>query len=345
MREWLFACMRARCRLGTAVFRVDDRIDHDPVLLVRLDFAKPYPYPLFFRAGDMLADIIRLDRNFAVAAVDQHGEPDRARPPGLEDDAERALHRLAGIDDVVDDHHRAVFQAERLGLGVLDPGPVNPLFVAADLDLAGLDFSPMIFFDLRGDAPRQPGPVGLDAEEHQAPGVLAVLDDLLAHLPDRLPDILLGHEAPLRAALVGLVAELLGLLDGIENRQLAAPEPVGDGVAERNVARAVAPRDGVADVFDLELVVAIEAAEHERAAGRGEKRLERRARGEAFGPRDAVGVGALGRERLRAPVKRLLFPRGRGLGDAAGGQQEPEQRHPDLHAVGRLLAVDAAAVR
>src|SRR5205814_1345069 len=70
--------------------------------------------------------------------------------------------------------------------------------------------------------------------------ILAVLEDLPADVADRRVDLLLIHDIALRPAFVRLVAQLFGLLDRIENRELAAAEPFRNIVAEGGVARAIA---------------------------------------------------------------------------------------------------------
>ena len=58
--------------------------------------------------GQVLAHEVGPDRQLAVAAVDEHGELDRARPPELGERVERGPHRAAGEEDVVDEHDGAV---------------------------------------------------------------------------------------------------------------------------------------------------------------------------------------------------------------------------------------------
>src|ERR1035437_8845479 len=53
---------------------------------------------------DDLTDVVALDRQFAQTAVDQHGEPNRARPAEIGDRVERGAHRAPSVENVVDEH-------------------------------------------------------------------------------------------------------------------------------------------------------------------------------------------------------------------------------------------------
>src|ERR1700678_3417012 len=52
------------------------------------------------------SEVVGLDREFAQAAIDQHGQTNRTRPPEVGHGIERRAHRPSGIEDVVDDHDR-----------------------------------------------------------------------------------------------------------------------------------------------------------------------------------------------------------------------------------------------
>src|SRR5260370_7569076 len=61
------------------------------------------------RGGDVLADVIRTDRQLAVAAVDEHGQLDGPRAPEIHERIHRGSCRPPMVDDVVhEDDHLAV---------------------------------------------------------------------------------------------------------------------------------------------------------------------------------------------------------------------------------------------
>src|SRR5581483_9752970 len=316
-------------------FGAYDRIDHNLILFVLFDFAQLHAHALFFRAGNVLAHVVRFHRNLAVTAVDQNREAHRARAAGFEDDAERAVDRLACIDDVVDDDHRPVFHTQRLGRAVVARNSMNAFVAAEDFDLGGFDFPAVAVFDLRGDASREHGAFALDAEQREPLVPFAVLENLLADLADRGQDLFLTHDAALRPALIRLVVELFRLLDGVENRELAAREPFHDGLAERRVAGAIPARYRVADKLHLELVVAIEAAENQSAPRSRRQQLEARLGRLNLRTRDAVEVGAFRSQALRAAVKQHASMTSRSR--PRSREQKLQQRHAHRHAVGGLL--------
>ena len=58
------------------------------------------------RDRDARADVRRLDRQLAAAAVDQHRELDRRGPAEVEQLVDRRAHAAAGVEHVVDQHDR-----------------------------------------------------------------------------------------------------------------------------------------------------------------------------------------------------------------------------------------------
>src|SRR6266851_2812794 len=62
------------------------------------------------RGGDVLADVIRTDRQLAVAPVDEHGQLDGPRAPEIHERIHRGSRRPPMVDDVVhrDDRHLRV---------------------------------------------------------------------------------------------------------------------------------------------------------------------------------------------------------------------------------------------
>ena len=73
------------------------------------------------RGRDALADVVGLDRELAVAAVDEDREADRARPAEVDDAVERGADGAAGVEDVVAEDDRPSVQVE-VDLRLLDQG-------------------------------------------------------------------------------------------------------------------------------------------------------------------------------------------------------------------------------
>ena len=89
----------------------DDPLDLDAVLAVGL--VEVDPDRLLARGRHVLADMVRADRQLAVAAVDEHREPDRLRPPEVHEGVHRGADRPAGVQDVVDEDDRAPVDPRR----------------------------------------------------------------------------------------------------------------------------------------------------------------------------------------------------------------------------------------
>ena len=73
----------------------------------------------FSEVGRFLPDVVRLDRQLAVAAVDEHDQLDGARPAEVDQRVERGANRPPGVQHVVDEQDLAVVDRER-DLGAAD---------------------------------------------------------------------------------------------------------------------------------------------------------------------------------------------------------------------------------
>ncbi len=63
------------------------------------------------RGGNVLADVVGAQRQFAVAAIDQHGELHGTRAAEVAERIESGAHGAAGEQDVVDEHDEGVVDA------------------------------------------------------------------------------------------------------------------------------------------------------------------------------------------------------------------------------------------
>src|SRR4029077_3635015 len=133
--------------------------EQDGVELVHLD--ELHLDPLSAGGGQVLADVVRPDRQLAVAPVDEHGELDARRSAVVEESLDGRADRAAGVEDVVDEDDRPSVEREielrradewlsrERRLAATDGDVVA---VEGDVDGAqrGLDAGPLF------DQPRQP---------------------------------------------------------------------------------------------------------------------------------------------------------------------------------------------
>ncbi len=80
-------------------------------------FGEPDPDLLGGGGGEVLADVVRADGQFPVAAVDQHRKADDARAAEVDDRVEGGPDGPAGVQDVVNQHHNLVVDAGAGKLG------------------------------------------------------------------------------------------------------------------------------------------------------------------------------------------------------------------------------------
>ena len=91
-----------RCLLSATQ---DDAVDL--VDLVQLDLDA-----VAARGRQVLADVVGPDRQLAVAAVGENGELDAIGASVLDQRVDRGADRAAGVEDVVDEDHRAALELE-----------------------------------------------------------------------------------------------------------------------------------------------------------------------------------------------------------------------------------------
>ena len=79
-------------------------LDLDAVLVVGL--GEVDADELLARGRHVLADVVGADRQLAMAAVDEHRQPDRAGTAEVDQGVHRRADRAPGVEDVVDEHDR-----------------------------------------------------------------------------------------------------------------------------------------------------------------------------------------------------------------------------------------------
>jgi hypothetical protein len=117
-----------------------------------------------------------------VAAVDERGQLDAARPAVVEERLDCGAGRAAREEDVVDEHHRAGAEVEVQVRGV-DDGRLGPLAdvvaVEGDVDVPQRDLVAGELADECVQAARDDRAARVDADQRQALGPGVLLDDLV----------------------------------------------------------------------------------------------------------------------------------------------------------------------
>src|SRR5947199_10756918 len=90
----------SRCRCVNAML-TSSPFDHDLVHAVRL--GEPDLHLLAARGGEVLADVVGADRELAMAPADEDREPDRLRPPEVDERAHGGAAGPAGEEPAVDE--------------------------------------------------------------------------------------------------------------------------------------------------------------------------------------------------------------------------------------------------
>ena len=189
-----------RCRFGgspgglrSSLHEPDHRLsssgapdEQDGVELVHLD--ELHLDPLAARGRQVLADVVRSDRQLAVAAVDEHGELDARGPAVVEQRLDRGADRAARVEDVVHQHDRPPVEREvelrraheRLrcerGLAAADGDVVA---VEGDVDGAERGLDSGALGDEAREPPRERYAAGLDPDERELVELRIALDDLV----------------------------------------------------------------------------------------------------------------------------------------------------------------------
>jgi hypothetical protein len=126
--------------------------------------------------------MVGADRELAVPAVDEYGEPDRRGPAEVVHRVQRGPDRAAGEEHVVDEDHDLAVDPAWWHLGVVGAaGRVLAEVVAVhrDVERADRDLGPLDLRDPLADPAREVYTAGRDAEQHQVIEALVALEDLV----------------------------------------------------------------------------------------------------------------------------------------------------------------------
>src|SRR2546425_3964800 len=81
---------------------------HDQHFILAVQFSHLHLDHLFRVGGNRLADHVGVDRQLAMAAVDEHGEHHRLRTSEIDESIQRRADGAAGVEHVVDQNHDLV---------------------------------------------------------------------------------------------------------------------------------------------------------------------------------------------------------------------------------------------
>src|SRR3989454_3876572 len=172
-------------RIVSRSFRVQPMLgllgffDDDAVLAVVL--LEPHGDGLAARGRQVLADVVRPDRQLAVTAVDQARELDGGRTSEVDDRVERRADRPSREEDVVHEDHRLVLDRE-WDVGAADhrrPAHAQVVAVERDVERPDRKCRAVDLRDLRGKAMREAHAARPQPDEREVLGAAVLLQDLV----------------------------------------------------------------------------------------------------------------------------------------------------------------------
>ncbi len=146
--------------------------------------------------GDDFANVVRLDRQLAVAPIDHHGQSDGFRAAIIDDRVHGGADRAARIDHIVHEHQGfAVEVGGDVGFaGSAGTDAVKVVAVEGDVDRPHGDGDAFELLDLLGEDMGDRDASGLDAEKHELGQVVGAFDDLGGEAGKGAPDFLVGED-------------------------------------------------------------------------------------------------------------------------------------------------------
>ena len=166
----------------------------DSDLADAVHFGQADAHPFVVTGQQVGADVIGPDRQFAMAAVHQDGQADRARAPQVAERIQRRPHRTPGVEHVVDQDDHGAVDGERDFGSAHRPGGLTLQIVAVHRHVQRSDRDARAF-GLR-DGPGQSGgqrdAAGRDAQQDQSGAAAVGLQHLMRHSgtdPMELPGV------------------------------------------------------------------------------------------------------------------------------------------------------------
>ena len=175
--------------------RLHGALDQHGVLAV--DLLELDPDDLLARRRHVLADVVRPDRQLAMAAIDEDGEADRLRPAEVDEGVHRRPDRAAGVEDVVDEDDRRPVQVERQVRALHDRllgDERQVVAVEGDVERPDRDRGRLVLGDRGGDPAGERHAAALDAHEDQSGRPRLLLHDLVGDADRGPADLVRGHD-------------------------------------------------------------------------------------------------------------------------------------------------------
>ena len=145
------------------------------------------------RGRQVLADVVRPDRQLAVAAVGEHRQLHARGATVVEQRLDRGADGASGEEDVVDDHDRFAREVEVDVRGVHHRGlgPAGDIVaVEADVEIPERNLRVEQLFELHLQPPRQKRAAPMDADQRRSRRQGIALDDLMRDAHQRPPHVL-----------------------------------------------------------------------------------------------------------------------------------------------------------
>src|SRR5436305_7154448 len=222
-RTTRISALRALCSTGVLPFASQ----YDLVDLVDLD--ELHVNALVAVSREVLANVVRADRQLAVAAVGQHGELHARGAAVVEERLDCGANRAPRVEDVVEGHAGHAVECE-VELRVADErlrvlrrlaaADVDVVAVEGDVELAERDFAAREVGDPPAQALGERDAAGMDPDEGDRIEIGVALDDLVRNPGERPVDV------------VAVEKDRLAL--GVHNAHARGRSGAGTGTVIRN---------------------------------------------------------------------------------------------------------------
>src|SRR5580704_14463371 len=151
--------------------------------------------PLGVRGGDVLADIIRPDRQLAMSAVDEHRQLDGLRAPKVHQRVHRRARGPAVMDHVVDEDDDLAVDGWHLRGGSMRwLAQVAVVAMFGHIEPAGRHGAAFELGQDQRESPRQDVALAYHADQHEIVGAAIPLHDLVRDARERPADLVRIHD-------------------------------------------------------------------------------------------------------------------------------------------------------
>jgi hypothetical protein len=190
--------------------------------LLTVDFSHLDLYALLERGGNVLADVVGLDRKLTVTTIDEYRQLHCRRPAEIGKGIEGGSDRPPGVVDVVDQDYGPTARVDRKeGSSEAGSGTVTEIVaVKPNVQRPNRHLLVLNAGDRLGQCLGERNPAGVDADQDQTFGPVVSLADLMGYPPKGSADVVIGQKLggsqedspfqPLRTGLKGGEATVAG---------------------------------------------------------------------------------------------------------------------------------------